>query len=56
MNEILFLNTFFFTKLNVLTTKSHKLSMEIKCINPWRSGFGVTQNERGKPHYRLIQL
>lgn len=36
---------------------TQKLSMKIKFINPWRSGFGVTLKiEVEKTHYRLIQL
>ena len=36
---------------------TQKLSMEIKSINPWRSGFGVKIKKlKWLIHYRLIQL
>jgi hypothetical protein len=50
MNEIFLLNDFFFTYLNVLTTKSHKLLMEIKFINPWGSEFGVSLKIKVENH------
>ena len=43
MNEIILLNTFFLYIVECADNKiTQKLSMEIKFINPWRSGFGVT--------------
>lgn len=35
---------------------TQKLSMEIKFVNSWRSGFGVILKIEVKKHYRLIQL
>ena len=51
MNEILLLNTFFLYIVECADNKiTQKWSMEIKCINPWRSGFGVTLKIKVENH------
>jgi hypothetical protein len=51
MNEIFLLNSFFLYIVECADNKiTQKLSMEIKFINPWRSGFEVTLKIKVENH------